>query len=338
MRLSTGEDRDEERSHATIAAATAAGITVFDTARSYGRTEDELGHNERLLARALRGVEAARIVTKGGMARAGGAWVAGRPGEGAARRLRGEPRRARRPSDRPLPRPRSRPADAVADDAARARPARRGRARRSTWVSRTSTAGSSTRRSSSRRSQPSRSRSASSTTGRCAAGSSSAATRLGIALIAHSPLGGPRRAGGLARRDELAAVAAEHDATPAEVALAWLLDLSPLVVPIPGARRPEAARSAARAATLELTESDRERLAPGPARPKRAVPRVDADVVLVMGIQGAGKTRVAEELRRRAATSVSTATSAAVRCGRSPPRWTRRWESGARGSSSTTRT
>src|SRR5262249_37660483 len=49
---------------------------------------------------------------------------------------------------------------------------------------------------------------------------------LGIALIAHSPLGGPRRARGL---------------TPQEAsdALAWLLGLSPVVVPIPGARRPE---------------------------------------------------------------------------------------------------
>ena len=44
---------------------------------------------------------------------------------------------------------------------------------------------------------------------------------------------------------------------PAEVALAWLLDLSPTLVPIPGARRPETARSAARAATLVLDDDDR---------------------------------------------------------------------------------
>ena len=68
MRLSTGEDRDEERALATIAAAVDAGVTVFDTARSYD-------DNERLLARALRGVEGARVVTKGGMSRAGGGWV-----------------------------------------------------------------------------------------------------------------------------------------------------------------------------------------------------------------------------------------------------------------------
>src|SRR5262249_28447632 len=74
----------------------------------------------------------------------------------------------------------------------------------------------------------------------------------GIAVIAHSPLGGPRRAGRLARNEALSTVAHAHDATPAEVALAWLLALAPQVVAIPGARRPETARSAAAAATLEL--------------------------------------------------------------------------------------
>ena len=55
----------------TIAAAAEAGITVFDTARAYDG-------NEQRLARALRRcgmAERARIVTKGGMARPGGAWV-----------------------------------------------------------------------------------------------------------------------------------------------------------------------------------------------------------------------------------------------------------------------
>ena len=118
-------------------------------------------------------------------------------------------------------------------------------------------------------------------------------------MIAHSPLGGPRRSGGVARQDALAGVAAARDATPAEVALAWLLDLSPAVVAIPGARRPETARSAARAATVALDDHDREVLsrAFGGVQPRVTPMRKqdDADVVLVMGIPGAGKTRVAEE-------------------------------------------
>ena len=62
----------------TIGAAVEAGVTVFDTARAYGLGEHELGHNERLLAGALRRCGArpcARIVTKGGMTRAGGGWI-----------------------------------------------------------------------------------------------------------------------------------------------------------------------------------------------------------------------------------------------------------------------
>jgi predicted kinase len=122
---------------------------------------------------------------------------------------------------------------------------------------------------------------------------------LGVAVIAHSPLGGPRRAPRLARHDALAAVATERGATAAEVALAWLLGLAPVVVAIPGGRRPETARSSARAADLELAEADRARVAQafGTARPagraRTRRPADDAEVVVVMGIPGAGKARLA---------------------------------------------
>ena len=92
MRLSTGDDGDDARSLETIAAAAGAGVTVFETARAYARDETELGHNERLLARALRACGAAagaRIVTKGGMARTGGGWVPDGRAQVDPRRLRG---------------------------------------------------------------------------------------------------------------------------------------------------------------------------------------------------------------------------------------------------------
>ncbi len=79
----------------------------------------------------------------------------------------------------------------------------------------------------------------------------------GVTVMAHSPLGGPRGARTLGRRPALADVAAARGVTPAEVALAWLLDLSPLVLAIPGARRPETARSAAAAAGLRLDDGER---------------------------------------------------------------------------------
>jgi hypothetical protein len=122
----------------------------------------------------------------------------------------------------------------------------------------------------------------------------------GIAVIAHSPLGGPRRARGLDRVAALSEIAAAHDASPAQVALAWLLGLSPALVAIPGARHPGTARSCAEAARLTLDESDRARLdrgfgreAPRPARRPRG--DRDGEVMIVMGIPGAGKSRVAAE-------------------------------------------
>jgi predicted kinase len=77
------------------------------------------------------------------------------------------------------------------------------------------------------------------------------------------------------------------------------LDLDPAVVAIPGAQRPETARSAAFAATIELDERERTALGEAFGSVRRApVTRTrsvdDGDVVLVMGIPGAGKSRVAE--------------------------------------------
>ena len=115
--------------------------------------------------------------------------------------------------------------------------------------------------------------------------------------MAHSPLGGPGRAGRVGRVDELARVADESSATPAEVALAWLLGISPVVVPIPGARRPETARSAARAASLDLGAEAAAVLTRAFGRPlvERPGLRAGAEVVVVMGIPGAGKSHLAEE-------------------------------------------
>jgi hypothetical protein len=79
-----------------------------------------------------------------------------------------------------------------------------------------------------------------------------------------------------------------------------LLDVSPAVVPIPGARHPETARSAAFAGKLRLDAGERAALgrafATGiQARPVRRRSSAGAEVVIIMGIPGAGKSRVAEQ-------------------------------------------
>jgi aryl-alcohol dehydrogenase-like predicted oxidoreductase len=291
MRLSTDEDADEEGALETITAAVDAGITVFDTARAYGE-------NEQLLARGLREARAdrhARIVTKGGMTRAEPGWIP----DGRAKAIRADceasltaldglpidlylvhapdPRRPWRTSVRALARlvdeglvrrvGLSNVNRHQLDEALELAPIAAVQVGLSLLDDSAIRGG---------------------VVERC--------EEAGVTVIAHSPLGGPRRARGLARRPELARVADTRGATPPEVALAWLLDLSPTLVAIPGARRPETARSAARAATLELNPGDLAALSGEPrTAPGRAPTREDAEVVVVMGVPGAGKSRVAEE-------------------------------------------
>src|SRR5688572_29845190 len=88
MRLSTAADRDDARAIAVVHAALDAGVTLIDTADSYCHDDTETGHNERLIARALREWNGDRsrieVATKGGLRRPGGAWVS----DGRARHLR----------------------------------------------------------------------------------------------------------------------------------------------------------------------------------------------------------------------------------------------------------
>lgn len=59
---------------------------------------------------------------------------------------------------------------------------------------------------------------------------------------------------------EIAAVAAELDATAAQIALAWLLDRSPVVLPIPGTASLDHLAENVAAASLRLSDEQRERL------------------------------------------------------------------------------
>jgi aryl-alcohol dehydrogenase-like predicted oxidoreductase len=72
----------------------------------------------------------------------------------------------------------------------------------------------------------------------------------GLAFMAYSPLGG------LAPGDRFAEVARRHGVSPQRVALAWELSLSPVVIPIPGATRPETILDSVQAVALTLSPSD----------------------------------------------------------------------------------
>ena len=60
------------------------------------------------------------------------------------------------------------------------------------------------------------------------------------------------------RFQPFADVAKKHDVSPQQVCLAWELSLSEVVIPIPGASRPESVADSARAVALVLDEEDLE--------------------------------------------------------------------------------
>ena len=77
MPLSTKEDRPSPaEAEAVVHAALDAGVTLIDTADAYARNEAEFGHNEELVASALRsyGRVDVLVATKGGHTRRGADW------------------------------------------------------------------------------------------------------------------------------------------------------------------------------------------------------------------------------------------------------------------------
>ena len=80
--------------------------------------------------------------------------------------------------------------------------------------------------------------------------------RDGIAFLPYFPLG----AGALARAQELQDVARAHRATRAQVALAWLLRRSPVLLPIPGTSSLAHLEENVAAARLRLSEEEFGRL------------------------------------------------------------------------------
>jgi aryl-alcohol dehydrogenase-like predicted oxidoreductase len=63
-----------------------------------------------------------------------------------------------------------------------------------------------------------------------------------------------------ARFEAFAEVAADRGVSPQQVCLAWMLAKSPVVVPIPGASRPESVADSVRAVDLTLSAGGLARL------------------------------------------------------------------------------
>lgn len=298
MRLSTEPDRDEARALAVLHAAFDAGLSFLDTADAYCWDAADTGHNERLIARALAAWPGdrsrIRIATKGGLTRPDGHWVP----DGRAKHLAAACAASLRALDRQrlhlyqlhAPDPRTPLSTSVRALASLRRDGLVERiglcnvnvqqieeARRITAIDAVQIEWSLWNDAA------------------LLGGIVDHCLTHGIELIAYRPLGGAERKRRVQRDRTLIAIADRHQASPFEIALAWLAGTPPSVVPIPGPTRVETVASIARAQGIVLTDEDRSRL-PARTRPA-AAPAArarDGEIVLIMGLPGAGKSRLAE--------------------------------------------
>ncbi|WP_433266397.1 aldo/keto reductase [Actinosynnema sp. CS-041913] len=259
--MSTDGRPPRERSIATIRAAVEAGVTLIDTADAYSADDTDFGHNEKLIAEALKGVDGVLVATKGGHTRTpGGGWgLNGRPEylkaacEASLRRLGVDAidlYQFHRP-DPDVPTAESVGALAELLDEGKIRLA---------GVSNF---------------DPAQIREADGVLGgrlaavqnqfspafRSSEPELALCAELGIAFLPWSPLGGFGAAGELGDRfGSFGEVARDRGVSPQQVCLAWMLAKSPTVIPIPGSSRPESIRDSAAAVHLELSDEELKRL------------------------------------------------------------------------------
>jgi aryl-alcohol dehydrogenase-like predicted oxidoreductase len=256
---------DRERSIRTIHAALDAGVTLIDTADAYHLHADEVGHNEELIAEALRtwGGDASTVIvaTKGGHLRPGdGSWTLNGSADylkqavkESARRL-GVEQIGLYQFHRPDPEvPYEESVGAIRDLLDEGVIAQAGISNANPGQIRLSQEILGGRLASVQYQFSPSFRSSEPELELC--------DELGIAFLPWSPLGGISAAGELGSKfAPFAEVAQERGVSPQQVALAWELAKSPVVIPIPGSSRPETIQDSVRAVDLELTEDELKRL------------------------------------------------------------------------------
>lgn len=249
----------EAQSLRTLAAALDAGMDFVDTANVYCLDDSDLGHNEALVAEGIRqwgGERRIFVATKGGCTRPGGRWgVDGRPDrlkaacERSLKALRVERidlYQLHAPDDR------VRFEDSVgalADLQRAGKVAHLGLSNVSV-AQIEAAAGIAPIVSVQNRLNPY-------DTTALRDGVVAHCEAKNIAFLAYSPVGGGRGVVRLRADPRLLAIAQRHPgATAPQIALAWLLAKSKVILPIPGASKPANATSSARAAALALSATD----------------------------------------------------------------------------------
>jgi aryl-alcohol dehydrogenase-like predicted oxidoreductase len=257
---------DEARSIRTIHAALDAGVTLIDTADAYHLHAGETGHNERLIAKALASytgdASEVLVATKGGHLRPGdGSWtVDGSPGHlraaaEASLKALGVDAIGLYQFHRPDPKvPYAESVGALKEllDAGKIRMAGISNASIEQIDIAIRVLGEGNLASVQNQFSPAF---------RSSEPELRYAAELGVAFLPWSPLGGIGRAGRLgARHAAFQEVADAHGVSPQQVTLAWMLAQAPVVIPIPGASRPESIIDSAQAADLTLSPAELARL------------------------------------------------------------------------------
>ena len=245
-----GPPKDHDEAHrACCAAPSSSAITFFDTADSYGPYVAE-----DLLREALHPyADDVVIATKAGLTRQGpGVWTPlGQPAY-LRQQVELSLRRLGARADRPVPAAPHRP------DVPRRRPGRRAQAaagRGQDPPHRPLRGRASTQLEEAQQDRRDRRRCRTSTTSPTATprSCSTTAREQSIGFIPWFPLA----TGELSSEDgPLAAAAQQHDATPSQLALAWLLQRSPVMLPIPGTSSVDHLEANTAAAGIELTDEE----------------------------------------------------------------------------------
>ena len=247
---------DEAQGIRVIHAALDAGVNLIDTADAYCIGEQEVGHNERLIAKALKGRrDGVLVATKAGHIRPGGAWeVDGRPEhiraacEASLKALdtdRIDLYQYHRP-DPSVPYAETVGAFKELQDAGKVR-----------WIGLSNCTVAQLEESLEIAEIVSVQNQLSlGYTSPLAKGEVDACTQRGIAFLPWSPLGGIGKADSNEQVEAVRTTAETHDVSPQQVALAWLLAQGPTVIPIPGASRPESITDSAGAVELELSDEE----------------------------------------------------------------------------------
>jgi aryl-alcohol dehydrogenase-like predicted oxidoreductase len=262
MQLSLAGRPDEAQAFRTVHAALDAGVTLIDTADAYCVDESDMGHGERLVAKALAVWPGDRdrvlVATKGGHTRPGGRWeVDGRPEylrqacEASLRAL-GVEAIGLYQFHRPDPKvPFAESVGALAELKAAGKVRLVGLSNVS--VDQINQARQLVEVASVQNEFSPRFRRSEGELAFCAAQR--------IAFLPWSPLGGSHQSRDLGGRHRaFAEVADAHGVSPQQVALAWELAKAPVVIPIPGASRPETITDSLAAASLRLGDDELARL------------------------------------------------------------------------------